>query len=133
MNVALILAIYLQAPVGLVSTIYDVAGIDGVSVCFYESRFNERAWRREYEGTSWGLFQLWSKCHEQYREDILLHIVAGVSFWTECKRKAGGDIASGYSIYNSGSPRRSIDKGREVQRLRDRLARRVAVAYGVQW
>jgi hypothetical protein len=132
LEVVLLIAAYLSRPVGLVENVYAMGGMDSVAVCEYESHFNDRAWRREYEGTSWGLFQLWSKYHDQHRDDILLHIVAGVSFWQECKRKADGDIARGYSIWNSGSPRKSIAKGREVERLRDRLARRVAEAYGVR-
>ena len=131
MDVAILLALLLHRPAGLVSTIYDVAGIEGVAICEYESQFNDHACRREYEGTSWGLFQLWSKYHEQHREDLLLHIVAGTAYWTECKEKAGGDIAKGYSVYNSGNTRHSIEKGREVERLRDFLARRVAEAVGV--
>jgi hypothetical protein len=132
MTVALILAIYLQAPVGLVSTIYDVAGIDGVAVVYYESQFNERACRRELRGhTSWGLWQLDDEWHEQYRDDLLLHIVRGTVKWKEDMCAASGNISVAYSIYNSGSPRKSIDKGKRVRALRDRLAWRVAEAYGV--
>jgi hypothetical protein len=132
LDVALILALALGRPAGLVENVYAMGGIDAVAVVEYESQFNDRACRREYEGTSWGLFQLWNKCHEQYRHDLLLHMVAGVAFLAECKVKGNGNIAVAYSIYNSGSPRRSIGKGREVQCLRDRLARRVAEAYGVR-
>jgi hypothetical protein len=196
-NVALLLAVLLHRPFGLVLTIYDVAGIDGVAVVEYESQFNDHACRVEPEGTSWGLFQLYSKYHKQYRDDLLLHIVEGASFWAECvdksacygalvrhswdhggnrmhafslekangagkqaleratsndgtEHKAGGSpvlvgprhagnttpalsLATVYSIYNSGSPTRSLSRGREVERLRDRLARLVAEVEGVTW
>lgn len=130
---ALLIAMLLGRPPGLVSTVYDMAGLSGVVVCEYESQFNERAWRRETGGTSWGLWQLYSKCHEQYRDDLLLHIVAGAVFWNECKmgtvshlRQAGRSyesgvsvplsIAAAYSIFNSGNPWSSLEKGREVER-----------------
>jgi hypothetical protein len=122
----------LGRPTGLVENVYAMGGIDAVAVVEYESQFNPKAHRREYEGTSWGLFQLWSKCHKQYRHDLLLHMVAGLAFLEECKVKGRGNIAVSYSIYNSGGPRKSIDKGKKVQALRDRLAWRVAEAYGVQ-
>ena len=132
-DIALLLALALGRPVGLVSTVYDVAGIDGVALVEYESRFNERAVRREPRGfTSFGLFQLDSEWHPQWRDDLLLHIVEGASFWEACKAKAGGNIAVAFSWYNSGSPSKSIKKGLEVARLRDRLARRIAEAYGVR-
>jgi hypothetical protein len=130
MDVALLLAALLHRPYGLVDNVYAMGGIDAVAVVEYESQFNPKAFRREYEGTSWGLFQLWSKCHEQYRHDLLLHMVAGVAFLAECKVK-GGSLARSYSVYNSGSPHKSIAKGLAVTRLRDRLALRVAEAYGV--
>jgi hypothetical protein len=79
-----------------------------------------RAWRREREGSSYGLFQLYDKYHPQYRDDLLLHIVVGVAFLAECKE--GRSLARAYSVYNSGSPRRSIAKGREVMALRDGMA-----------
>jgi hypothetical protein len=139
----MMLAIYLNAPIGLVSTVFDMGGIDAVCVVYYESRFNERAWRREREGSSWGLFQLYDKYHEQYRDDLLLHIVTGVAFLEECKTTAltcrgprdtaqnkgisgcnqRHSLAVAYSVWNSGSPRRSIAKGREVERLRDGMAK----------
>jgi hypothetical protein len=134
---ALLIAMLLGRPAGLVSTVYAMGGLDAVAVVYYESRFNERAWRREREGSSFGLFQLYDKYHEQYRDDLLLHIVTGVAFLEECKNGAAFpgvsitgleqrnirsqprlSLARAYSIYNSGSPRRSIAKGREVEKLR---------------
>jgi hypothetical protein len=142
---ALFIALLLGRPPGLVATVYEMAGLSGVVVCDYESQFNEKAWRREAEGTSWGLWQLYSKCHPQYRDDLLLHLAYGADFWNKCIARSGvcrkdeGDhrlpttfgannppprfsIARAYSIYNSGSPTRSIEKGRAVQRRYESLA-----------
>ena len=137
---ALLLAALLHRDPALVACVYEMGGLDAVVVVEYESQFNPRAWRREAGGTSWGLFQLYSKCHEQYRDDPLLHIVAGVAFLRECKLRAAAvnptgfiegsssprslpaSLAIAYSIYNSGSPWRSIEKGRAVERKRDSLA-----------
>jgi hypothetical protein len=114
---ALLIALLLHRPPGLVSTVYEMAGLSGVCVVEYESQFNDHAFRREeLGGTSYGLWQLYDRCHEQYRSDILLHIVAGVFFWSKCMEKGNGSIARAYSIYNSGSPTRSIEKGRAVAR-----------------
>ena len=143
---ALMLAALLHRDPSLVACVYEMGGLDAVVVVEYESQFNPRAWRRETEGTSWGLFQLYSKCHKQYRDDLLLHIVAGVEFLKECEIRAEGQeactwasrmdpdgtntdasptahsLAIAYSIYNSGSPWKSIAKGRAVERKRDSLA-----------
>lgn len=118
---ALLIAIFLHHPPDYIQCVLEIGGIDAVAVVEYESRFNPRAWRREIDGTSWGLFQLYDKCHKQYREDILLHIVAGTEFLAECKKVSGGSLARAYSIYNSGTSWISIKKGRQVERLRDRL------------
>jgi hypothetical protein len=140
---AMLIAMLLGRPAGLVSTVYAMGGLDAVAVVYYESRFNERAWRREREGSSFGLFQLYDKYHEQYRDDLLLHIVTGVAFLAECKKMAltcrgfrdtaqnkgisgcnqRHSLAVAYSVWNSGSPRRSIAKGREVEALRDGMAK----------
>lgn len=157
---ALLIAMLLHRPVGLVSTVYDMAGLSGVCVVEYESQFNEKAWRREARGgTSWGLWQLWSECHPQYRDDLLMHLVYGAEFWKACLEKANmsgvvrgtsirqttaelddqvigrphegcgnGErhhsfsIARAYSIWNSGSPWRSIEKGKAVERKYNSLA-----------
>ena len=112
---ALLIAMLLGRPPGLVSTVYDMAGLSGVVVCEYESQFNERAWCRESAGgTSFGIWQLYDKFHPQYRDDLLLHLVYGAEFWKACVAK-GGTIARGYSLYNSGNPWRSIEKGRAVE------------------
>lgn len=119
---AFLIAMMLGRQPGLVETIYDMAGLEGVIVCEYESQFNARAFRREAcEGTSWGLWQLYDKCHKQYRDDLLLHCVYGAAFWRECMDK-GKTISRAYSIYNSGSPKASIIKGREVEAKYNSLA-----------
>jgi len=121
-EVALMLAALLHKPAGLVDAVYQAGGLDAVAVVETESQFNERAWRMEPEGTSYGLFQLYSKCHEQYRGDVLLHIVAGCAFLSQCLAKGGGSLAKGYSIFNSGTSWKSIDKGRKLERRRDSWA-----------
>jgi hypothetical protein len=119
---ALLIALLLHRPPGLVATVYEMAGLSGVVVCEYESQFCVTAWKREaMGGTSWGVWQLWSECHPQYRDDLLLHLVYGAEFWKVCLEK-GGTVARGYSLYNSGSPWRSIDKGRAVARRYESLA-----------
>jgi hypothetical protein len=119
---ALMIALLLHRPVGLVSTIYDVAGLSGVCVVEYESNFSVTACRREEKGgNSYGLWQLYSECHRQYRDDLLMHCVYGAEFWRACLAK-GGTVARGYSLYNSGHPTRSIEKGRAVARRYESLA-----------
>jgi hypothetical protein len=140
---ALLIALLLHRPPGLVATVYDMAGLSGVVVCEYESQFCVTAWKKEAAGgSSYGVWQLWSECHTQFRDDLLLHLVYGAEFWKACLEKscrvsvqggctgrqrgrqvAGGavrfgalpSIAVAYSIYNSGSPWRSIIKGRQVE------------------
>jgi hypothetical protein len=136
---ALLIALLLHRPPELIAFIWqpDIAGFEGVVVVIYESQFNEHALKVEAAGgTSAGLWQLWSECHEQYRDDLLIHIIAGADFWRECNYRArgitkrtmpdrvymGSVLARAYSIFNSGSPWRSIEKGRAVQRKYDSLA-----------
>jgi hypothetical protein len=170
---ALLIALLLHRPFGLVSTVYDMAGLSGVCVVEFESNFSVTACKREEKGgTSWGLWQLWSVCHPQYRDELLAHIVYGAEFWKACLEKscrvsvqggrtgrqrgrqvAGGavrfgalplgaevekrdghatmtraqqvsapSIAVAYSFYNSGSPTRSIEKGRALARRYESLA-----------
>jgi hypothetical protein len=119
---ALLIALLLHRPPGLVATVYEMAGLSGVVVCEYESQFNPRAFRVERnDHTSYGLWQLCSEYHPQYRDDLLLHLAYGADFWRQCLEK-GGTVARGYSLYNSGSPTRSIEKGRAVQRRYESLA-----------
>ena len=118
---ALLLATLLGAPPDLVTAVYDIAGLDGVAVVWCESRFNPRACRREPAGSSWGLWQLYDKYHNQYRNDLWQHLVTGAAFLEECKEKAGGDFVKAVSIYNSGSATRSLRWGYRVKRERDRL------------
>ena len=143
---ALIIALLLNRPVGLVKTVYDMAGLSGVCVVEYESQFNEHAWCKEARGgTSYGLFQLYDKYHPQYRDDLLLHLVYGAEFWKACLEKANGgagrmvvnrplqgpcfkpmtsapSIAVAYSYFNSGNSRTSIIKGKAVEAKYNSLA-----------
>jgi hypothetical protein len=114
--IAAMLAAAMNRPADLIAEVYWMSGLEGVAVVEYESQFNPRAYRREAAGgTSWGLWQLWDKCHKQYRDNLLLHCGTGASFWKACLR-SGGTVERGYSLYNSGSPWRSIEKGKCVER-----------------
>ena len=121
-HVALMLALLLHRPPGLVSTVLEMGGIDAVAVVECESQFNPSAWRREPEGTSWGLFQLYDKFHPQYRDDLLLHIATGVEFLEKCKLDAGGNFTRAISLYNSGWLFGNVKWADHVKRVRDNLA-----------
>jgi hypothetical protein len=115
------LATPMHRPADLIAEVYWMAGLEGVAVVEYESRFNPCACKREVKGgTSWGLWQLWDRYHKQYRSDALLHMGTGSAFWKNCMAK-GGTVARAYSIYNGGNPYRSIAKGRAVKRKLDSL------------
>jgi hypothetical protein len=119
---AFLIAMLLGRPTGLVTTVYEMAGLEGVCVVEYESHFNTRAWRREAAGgTSFGAWQLYDKFHPQYRDDLLLHLAYGAEFWKKCMEK-GGTVARAYSIWNSGNTWTSIKKGKEVDRKVNSLA-----------
>jgi hypothetical protein len=113
-----LIALFLGRPLDYMATIYDLGGIDAIAVVEYESQFNPRAFRREIDGTSYGLFQLYDKYHVQFRNDPLSHIITGVEFLEECKEKSRGSFSRAYSIYNSGTSWISIKKGEEVEALR---------------
>ncbi len=111
---ALMLAALLHRSTGLVSTIYVMGGLDAVAVVECESQFNEKCWRREPRGhTSWGLFQIDDEFHPQHRNDLLLHIVEGVTFLAWCKTK-GKDFRTAIYWYNG-----SWIWARYVERRRD--------------
>jgi hypothetical protein len=112
--ICLMLAQAMHRPADLIAEVYWMSGVEGVAVVEYESQFNPHAWRLEPDGTSYGLWQLYSRCHKQYRDNLLLHIGTGATFWKACMAQ-GGTIACSYSLYNSGSPWRSITKGRQVE------------------
>jgi hypothetical protein len=121
MEAAFILSLLLHRDLDLVWAVYEAGGVDAVAVVECESEFNWKAVRRESEGTSWGLFQLYDKYHKQYRNDLYQHIVTGAQFLEECKEKAGGDFVAAVSLYNSGSLTKSRKWGERVRRERDRL------------
>jgi hypothetical protein len=119
---ALLLAAYLNASPVLVGLVYSEAGLDGVAVVCEESHFDPRAERVEPEGTSWGLWQLYDRYHDQHRGDIIAHNIAGAAFLAECKARGGHDLATAVSWYNAWHPTRSLEWGRRVQARRDDLA-----------
>ena len=120
--VVALLAFALRAPIPLVQAVYDFSGLDGVCVVEYESRFHPNALRKEPHGTSYGLFQLYDKYHQQHRDDLMAHIATGAAFWEACMERTHRDVARAYSLYNSGSSWKSIKKGFAVQHRRDSLA-----------
>jgi hypothetical protein len=119
-EIALLLSLLLHRPLPLVEHVFAMGGIDAVAVVECESEFNPRALRREPAGISRGLFQLYDRYHPQYRIDILLHVVEGVWFLNECKE--GRTFAAAVSVYNSGSPVKSLAWGKYVERRRDSWA-----------
>jgi hypothetical protein len=124
------LALLLHRSPGLVSTVLEMGGIDAVAVVTCESQWNERAWRREPDGTSWGLFQLYDKFHRQYRDDLLLHIATGCEFLAECESEAP-NFNEAVQLYNSGSLHGNPRWGAFVTRKRDWLSEMVAIDCGV--
>jgi hypothetical protein len=122
MTPALLLAILLGAPPDLVTAVYDISGIDGVAVVWCESQFKKTAVRREPGGTSFGLWQLYDRFHDQHRDYLWAHIESGAQFLAECKEKAGGNYVKAVSLYNSGSMTKSRKWGERVKRERDGLA-----------
>jgi hypothetical protein len=123
---ALLLAAYLHRSPALVSTVFDMGGLDAVAVVECESNFNETARREEPGGTSYGLFQLYDRYHPQYRTDLLMHIVEGVRFLEECKE--GRTLAQAVSVYNGGKNPGEYSRrwGKRVERKRDELSRWLA-------
>jgi hypothetical protein len=99
--IALLLALYLHRDPALVQLVYEAGGVDSVTVVECESNFNPQASRREPGGTSWGLFQLYDRYHEQYRFDLGKHIEAGAAFLAELKAQYP-DFATAVAHYNGG-------------------------------
>lgn len=131
LDAALLLAAFLQVPPVLVSQVYEVSGIEGVAVVWCESGFNPSAARREPEGTSWGLWQLYDKYHPQHRDNLDLHIIEGALFLEWCLTTEHGDFVRAVSRWNSGSPTKSETWGRRVLRKRNELIFWVAVHFQI--
>ncbi len=125
--IVLWLCIYLHAPQYLVEKVYLRGGLDDVAVVTMESQWNPHAFRYERDrsgkiiGTSYGLQQLFDKCHSQYRNDIDAHIAEGVRWLMKCEQ--GNDFERAVSMYNSGSPAGNLAWGHLVNAKRDELAR----------
>ena len=146
---AILLALYLHRPVDRVAMVYAAGGVEAVAVVEMESHFNPRAERREPQGSSWGLFQLYDRYHKQHRGDLAEHIRAGVAFLEECKLRQGRgypvrgseptaerdrlhrpspSFAAAVARYNGGlhpGPY-SLAWGRKVEKKRDELVRWLA-------
>jgi hypothetical protein len=121
----LALALSLNAPPSLVDIAFEMAesgGISGFDLCVMidcESQFEEEAIRREKDGTSYGLGQLYDKYHEQFRGDVILHLVETIrTFRDDCP---GNCLSERVAHYNGGIyPKRAAKAwGRYVERRRD--------------
>ena len=122
---ALILAIFLHRPPIFVEAVFEESGIDGVAVVEMESQFNPHAFNWEPRGfNSYGLFQIDSEWHNQYRNDLAGHIEEGSIILAECKAKAPGDVARAVAIYNGGDNpgAKAREWGAKVKRERDALS-----------
>lgn len=117
------IALLLRVPYGPVEVAYAMAGLDGVAVITCESQWNQMAFRHEPRGhTSWGLWQIDNEYHEQYRGDLLLHLVAGAVIWRDCLEKACGNFTLAVRLYNSGSRLGGLAWSDVVRSKRDTLA-----------
>ena len=128
---ALVMAILLGREPFLVSAVARSFPGDpalAVAIVEWESQFNPRAQRREKEGvTDWGLWQLNSKYHPQYRDDLAAHIRYGAGFLL-ClllTYRKSGDAAVLFSLshFNSGRPwsKRGLAYAQRVLALRRRI------------
>ena len=120
---AILLAAYLHRPPALVEAVFRAGGIDAVAVVEMESNFVPTAYRQEPRGhTSYGLFQIDSEWHPQYRHDLTKHIAEGVRIYRECR---GATMAEKVSHFNGGTYPGEYSKawGRKVMAKRDELRR----------
>lgn len=97
--------------VELVMQAAERAGVDAdlvVAMVAVESRWDPAALGDD--GASWGLFQLCSRWHPQFRGDLTAHCSYGARYLAECLARDGGSRLAGLSMYNSGRP--NSDAGR---------------------
>ena len=134
---ALLLAAFLHVPLHPLAFVYSEGGLDAVAVVSFENwTWKLDAVRIERDsqgyviGTSYGLGQLFDRYHKQWRDDPLMHIVTMLEFLRKCA--AGSiDLAHTYSWYNSWTPDKSLEKGKRVQKIRDRLHRWLVAHMGI--
>lgn len=130
---ALALAILLGRDPVLVTMVWQSFPADrvlAVALVEYESGFNARLLRPAYGGsTDWGLFQLNSYWHPQYRGNLAAHIREGAGFLLCLMltyRKSGeATVLFSLSHYNAGKPwsKRGLRYAQRVLSLRGRLER----------
>jgi soluble lytic murein transglycosylase-like protein len=89
----------------LVATSAQRAGVDpalAVAVVEVESQYTVNAYREEWNGSnSFGLFQINSQWHPQYRNNLVAHCDYGARYLAECiAREVDWETALTY--YNSG-------------------------------
>jgi hypothetical protein len=123
---ALALAILLGRDPVLVTMVWQSFPADrvlAVALVEYESGFNARLLRPAYGGsTDWGLFQLNSAWHPQYRGNLAAHIREGAGFLLVCCMTYTS-IVNALSCYQSGRPwnKRGLRYAQAVLALSNRL------------
>lgn len=108
---AVLIALLLSAPLEYVDGVFSSAQIVNVdpllacAVVEWESGFQPMRVNRNKDGSDdYGLFQLNSRHHWQYRESIDRHIRQGIAVLFGCLAINGGDVERALSQYNTGSP-----------------------------
>ena len=105
----LMIAMALDRPVPLVETVYKAAimySVDPVVACAmveWESGYQIGMDKRCDDGsTDYGLMQLNSRYHPQYRESVDRHIVYGIGFFKSCLIAELFDVPRALARYHSG-------------------------------
>ena len=108
---AVLVALLLSAPLEYVDGVFSsaqIVNVDPILACAvveWESGFQPVHVNVNKDGsTDYGLFQLNSLHHWQYRESIDRHIRQGIAVLFGCLILNGGDVERALSQYNTGSP-----------------------------
>jgi len=76
-----------------------------IALVVRESSFRENAVNRNRNGTyDYGYFQLNSRWHNQYKEDVFSHIRTGLDYLKWCLETENGNVVRALSRYNTGKP-----------------------------
>jgi len=109
---ALLLALCLHRPAPLVESVYQagqnpfVDPVLRVATVEAESQFNPRAVNVNRDGsTDWGLWQLNSRWHPQFRDAQVMHVEYGAVELLRRVLEARGDLRSALSAWNTGNPK----------------------------
>lgn len=111
----ILIAAMIHRPQLLVQQIYDSAPIAPLlAVCLVENEawFNTEAlncnWNADHTvvlSSDWGLWQLNSRYHPQFREDLQAHIRYGAANFTKVLAEQHFDYRATIAAYNTGNPR----------------------------